>query len=48
MYRHIGGGPGLASLPGEIRRQLQDRGFTSKQQEQLLGGNITRRLAGLN
>ena len=48
LYRHIGGGPGLASLPGEIRRQLKERGFTAKQQEQLLGGNIARRLAGLN
>jgi phosphotriesterase-related protein len=48
LYRHIGGGPGLASLPGEIRRQLQERGFTAKHQEQLLGGNIARRLAGLN
>jgi phosphotriesterase-related protein len=48
LYRHIGGGPGLASLPGEIRGQLKERGFTARQQEQLLGGNIARRLAGLN
>jgi phosphotriesterase-related protein len=48
LYRHIGGGPGLASLPGEVRRKLQEQGFTAKQQEQLLGGNIARRLAGLN
>jgi phosphotriesterase-related protein len=48
LYRHIGGGPGLASLPGEIRTQLGQRGFTESQQAQLLGGNIARRLAGLN
>jgi 5-phospho-D-xylono-1,4-lactonase len=47
LYRHIGGGPGLASLPGEIRTQLSQRGFTESQQAQLLGGNIARRLAGL-
>lgn len=48
LHRGIGGGPGLASFPGEIRRQLKERGFMATQQERLLGGNIARRLAGLN
>jgi predicted metal-dependent phosphotriesterase family hydrolase len=48
FYRNIGGGPGLASFPREIRHQLGERGFTARQQGQLLGENITRRLAGLN
>jgi len=48
LYRSIGGGSGLASLPGEIRNELEGRGFTQLQQQQLLGGNIARRLAGLN
>jgi 5-phospho-D-xylono-1,4-lactonase len=47
LYHHIGGGPGLASLPGEIRSQLKHRGFTRLEQKQLLGANIARRLAGL-
>jgi phosphotriesterase-related protein len=47
LYRNIGGGPGLASFPGEIRAQLGMRGFTQLEQQQLLGGNIARRLAGL-
>ncbi|MFH1184852.1 MAG: hypothetical protein V1755_07420, partial [Chloroflexota bacterium] len=48
LYHSIGGGAGLASLPGEIRRQLRERGYTEVQLEQLLGGNIARRLAGLD
>ena len=48
QYRSIGGGPGLASLPGEIRTQLAQRGISRAAQQQLLGGNIARRLAGLN
>jgi phosphotriesterase-related protein len=48
LYHSIGGGPGLASLPGEIRRKLVEAGLTESQREQLLGGNIARRLAGLN
>lgn len=27
LYHSIGGGPGLASLPGEIRKQLKERGI---------------------
>jgi phosphotriesterase-related protein len=46
LYRHIGGGPGLASLPHEIRHQLQERG--SGEATNSYGGNIARRLAGLN
>jgi len=48
LYHFIGGGPGLSSLPAEIRGQLGKRGFTDLQQQQLLGGNIARRLAGLD
>jgi phosphotriesterase-related protein len=48
QYRSIGGGPGLASLPGEVRTQLAQRGFSQADQQLLLGGNIARRLAGLN
>jgi 5-phospho-D-xylono-1,4-lactonase len=47
LYQFIGGGPGLASLPGEIRDQLIAKGFPETVQKQLLGGNIARRLAGL-
>ncbi len=48
LYHFLGGGAGLASLPGEIRRQLCEKGFSDIVQEKLLGGNIARRLAGLN
>jgi 5-phospho-D-xylono-1,4-lactonase len=47
LYRAIGGGPGLASLPGEIREMLQAKGIADAAQKQLLGANIARRLAGL-
>jgi len=46
-YHSTGGGVGLAGLPHEIRSQLRQRGFTEEQQTQLLGGNIARRLAGI-
>jgi 5-phospho-D-xylono-1,4-lactonase len=48
LYRHIGGGPGLQSLPGEIQEQLKLIGVTEPARKQLLGGNIARRLAGIN
>ena len=47
LYHSIGGGPGLASLPGEIRKQLKERGIPEPARKQLLGENIARRLAGL-
>ncbi len=30
LYHHIGGGAGLASLPGEIQEQLDEKGFPGK------------------
>ena len=48
LYRHIGGGPGLASLPGEIQDQLKHKEFPEAAIAQMLGGNITRRLAGIH
>lgn len=48
LYHHIGGGPGLASFPGEIRGRLIERGTPEPAIKQLLGGNIARRLVGLN
>jgi phosphotriesterase-related protein len=48
LYHHLGGGPGLASLPGEIASQLSQKGFPESVRRQLLGGNIARRLAGIN
>lgn len=47
-YRHIGGGAGLASLPGEIHEQLIEKGVPETERMQMVGGNITRRLAGIN
>jgi phosphotriesterase-related protein len=48
LYHFISGGPGLASLPGEIQRQLIEKGLPETAREQMLGGNIARRLAGIN
>jgi predicted metal-dependent phosphotriesterase family hydrolase len=48
LYHSIGGGAGLASLPGEIQDQLIARGFPETAIKQMLGGNIARRLAGIN
>jgi predicted metal-dependent phosphotriesterase family hydrolase len=48
LYHFIGGGAGLASLPGQIQKQLEEKGFPETVRTQLLGGNIARRLAGLN
>ena len=48
QYHYIGSGPGLASLPEEIQNQLKEKGIPEAARMQLLGGNIARRLAGLN
>jgi phosphotriesterase-related protein len=48
LYHFIGNGPGLASLPCEIQHQLIEKGFPDAAREQMLGGNIARRLAGIN
>lgn len=48
LYHNLGGGAGLASLPGKIRDQLNEKGFPESAQQQMLGGNIARRLAGIN
>ncbi|HZD55187.1 MAG TPA: hypothetical protein VE136_00570 [Anaerolineales bacterium] len=47
LYHFIGGGPGLKSLPGEIRNHLEQKGFPVAARKQMLGGNIARRLAGV-
>lgn len=48
LYHAISGGPGLCSLPGEIREKLSEKGYSEIAQEQMLGGNIARRLAGID
>ena len=48
LYHFIGGGAGLASLPGEIQIQLTKREIPESVRKQMLGGNIARRLAGIN
>ena len=48
LYHNIGGGAGLGSLPGEILKQLHERGIPETECKQMVGGNITRRLAGIN
>ena len=48
MYRFIGGGVGLAGLPGEIQDLLIRFGYSETERKQMLGGNIARRLAGIN
>jgi phosphotriesterase-related protein len=47
MYATIGKGPGLASLPGEIKTGLLKMGIPETSIQGMLGGNIARRLAGL-
>ncbi|HVN53145.1 MAG TPA: hypothetical protein VMT46_02360 [Anaerolineaceae bacterium] len=47
LYRSLGKGPGLASLPTLIRARLEERGFSNEAIRQMLGENIARRLAGL-
>jgi len=48
MYRSLGGGPGLASLPGEIRSCMEKSGIPAVDIHKMIGENIIRRLAGLN
>jgi predicted metal-dependent phosphotriesterase family hydrolase len=48
LYQFIGGGAGLASLPGEIQNQLMQKGIPETALKQMLGGNIARRLAGIS
>ena len=48
LYHFIGYGAGLSSFPGEIQNQLNEKGFPETARKQMLGGNIARRLAGLN
>ena len=48
LYHFIGYGAGLASFPGEIQDQLNEKGFPETARKQMMGGNIARRLAGLN
>jgi predicted metal-dependent phosphotriesterase family hydrolase len=47
-YHSIGGGPGLASLPGIIRQRLASKHIPEHDIRQMLGENIARRLAGLS
>ena len=47
LYHFIGGGPGLASLPGELQGQLIEKDFPETARKQMVGGNIARRLAGI-
>ena len=48
LYRSTGKGPGFSGLPGEIHEELAKRGYSESVREQMLGGNITRRLAGID
>jgi phosphotriesterase-related protein len=48
LYHNLGGGPGLASLPGVIRSRLTKMHIPENNIQQMLGENISRRLAGLN
>ncbi len=48
LYQTLGGGPGLASLPGQIRRRLNDSSIPEDAVRRMLGENIARRLAGLD
>jgi 5-phospho-D-xylono-1,4-lactonase len=47
LYHSFGGGPGLASLPGEIQERLREQGIPQDAREKMLGGNIARRLGGI-
>jgi hypothetical protein len=48
LYHFIGGGPGLSSLPGEIQDRLSERGIPEASRKQMLGGNVARRLVGID
>lgn len=47
LYHFIGGGPGLKSLPGDIKNKLKEKGFPEIACDQMLGSNIALRLAGI-
>lgn len=47
MYTSIGNGPGLASLPRDIRTRLEAKQISEKNIRGMLGENIARRLAGI-
>lgn len=48
LYASLGRGPGLAGLPGDLCSRLRQRGVNDSIIRRLTGGNIARRLAGLN
>lgn len=48
FYHFIGGGVGLASLPGTIQERLLNNGVPKTERLQMLGGSIARRLAGIH
>jgi predicted metal-dependent phosphotriesterase family hydrolase len=45
LWKYLGGGPGLASFPRDIRRRLLQMGLEEKWIDQMMGKNIARRLA---
>ena len=47
MYTSIENGPGLASLPRDIRFRLESKNISEKNIRAMLGENIARRLAGI-
>lgn len=47
MYASIGNGPGLVSLPRDIRARLEAKQISEKNIRGMLGENIARRLAGI-
>ena len=48
MYAAIGGGPGLASLPRDIRTRLEEMKIPDTTLRGFIGENIARRLAGID
>lgn len=48
LYKSINKGPGLSSLPGAIQTRLDLMEIPLKSVQEMLGGNIARRLAGLH
>ena len=46
MWRHLGGGPGLTGLVKEIRPRLEEMRLGTPAIQNLIGGNIARRLSG--
>jgi predicted metal-dependent phosphotriesterase family hydrolase len=47
QYLAAGRGPGLAGLPAKIKARLERMGIPEPAIQQMLGGNIARRLAGI-